>query len=75
MSKSTSLPISEWQKQLAGVHIAIISKTLDCTSQLAMIVECENREIPRQYHNSRFPVIKKIDEMTLSIQKHSLLVL
>ena len=46
----------------------VVERTLDTTTQLAINVECENREDPRKHLKSRFPFLR---EKRLNEEVHS----
>ena len=45
-----NLTLEEWRDQLALAPEEIVKKTLEATTQMAMSVEAENREIPRRHY-------------------------
>ena len=54
-----SLTLDEWRDRLALAPEEVIRKTLEATTQMAMTVEAENRDIPCRHYISRFPFLKE----------------
>ena len=54
-----NLSLDEWRDRLALAPEEVVKKTLDATTQMAMSVEAENRDIPRRHYISRFPFLKE----------------
>ena len=54
-----NLTLEEWRDRLALAPEEVVKKTLEATTQMAMSVEVENREIPRRHYVSRFPFLKE----------------
>jgi hypothetical protein len=53
------ITMDEWRKRLALAPEDVIRKTFEATTQLAMSVEAENRDIPRRHYKSRFPFLRE----------------
>ena len=53
------ITMDEWRKRLALAPEDVVRKTFQATTQMAMNIEAENREIPRKHYVSRFPFLKE----------------
>ena len=53
------LTLQQWQDRLGLAPDDVIRKTFGATTQLAMNVEIENRQIGRQHYKSRFPFLRE----------------
>ena len=53
------LSLEEWRSRLALAPADVVRKTIQATTQLAMSVEVENREVGRRHFKSRFPFLRE----------------
>ena len=53
------LTLEEWRNRLALAPEEVVKKTFEATTQMAMSVEAESRDIPRRHYISRFPFLKE----------------